>query len=179
MKCSIFLACVLCVTPAMCQSLENVHSRIAALKAGDKVKNWTVRRVVLMKRIKGSSPVGFYDEVDFVGQATVTGEVANDQTMNSAGPIWNIYIDASTLAKLPTLGPMKSTGSAAVNRNNGFVSAGHIYLRNGKFAHQALQPMFENHDPTATIVIRNLSEAFSGGYAPPALEADFVRVVRR
>lgn len=131
MKCSIFLVCVLCVTPAMCQSLENVHSRIVALKTGDKVRNWTVRRVVLRKRIKGSSPVGFYDEVDFVGQATVTGEVANDQTMNSAGPIWNIYIDASTLAKLPTLGSRKSTGSAAVNHNNGFVSAGHIYLRMG------------------------------------------------
>ena len=73
---------------------------------------------------------------------------------------------------------MKSTGSAAVNPNNGFVPAGHIYLRNGKFAHQALQPIFESNDPAATIVIRNLSEAFSGGFAPAALEADFVRVLR-
>lgn len=102
-----------------------------------------------------------FDEIDFKGTLTITGDPLNSQTKQS-GPQWAIYADVPSAKKLPEV-----AYPYGLNR-------GQVALTNEAFSGQQLQVHFQQAD-TVTVVIEDLREYFPGGHVPPTFSAKLVR----
>ena len=142
------------------------HSKIAAVKAGDKFGGLVVNRVTLGAIGKGNRRIGnwpaVFDEIDFTGKLIIAGTPANDATMNS-GPRWTIYIDPPNISQLPQVGYPYGIDQCQID------------LKNDEFAQQQLQIHFQEAD-RVTAVIDHVSQYFPGGHVPPTFSANLVRI---
>jgi hypothetical protein len=144
------------------------HSKISALKAGDKYGTLVVSRVILGTVTKGTRRTGdwppVFAQVDFKGQLLLRGRPANNQTMNS-GPVWVIYLDSQAMvAKLPQVAYPYDIDKCEMNFTNQWLATKLLFS-------------YAQTDSPATVVIDDLTEYFAGGAIPPRFAAKLVRVI--